>query len=185
MFEMNFNETTEAGKVQLIGEPRQYRADCKAGAFKIGKNDLLGRSLKLEPIAAKMINDQLFTYEAQAWAEVLFVDESGIVSSLLFKGESLRNFLETYRKAVTASQKMNEVQLLAKMAERSNKHGQYYAVEFEILGQGKFADQIKTLNLSNQFRIDSLPRGEESDAEPEQTTAVATTPKPYTIKKSR
>ena len=30
MYEMNFSETIEAGKVQLIGEHRQYRADCKA-----------------------------------------------------------------------------------------------------------------------------------------------------------
>jgi hypothetical protein len=175
---MNFNETVEAGKVQMIGEPRQYRADCKAGAFKIGKAEPVGKTLKLEPIAAHMLKAQLFDYDPQPWTEILFVDEAGIVSSILFKGESLRNFLELYRKAVTTGQKMNAIQLLARMAERSNSKGSFFAVEFEIVGAGKFAEQIKALDMSNHFRITQLPgrkpgNGNGNHAEPE-TSAVAT-----------
>lgn len=182
MNEMNFSETTAAGKMMMIGEPRQYRADCKAGAFKIGKNDLVGRTLKVEPVGAKLVEDQLFNYDRQKWVELLFVDESGLISTILFKGESLRNFMETYRKAIVAGQTMNALQLLARMAERANEYGQYFAVEFEILGAGKFAEQIAAIEkekVSGMFRIDSLPRGNGNGNgnghEPEETTAIATT----------
>ena len=159
----------------LIGEPRQYRADCKSGQFKIGKNDMVGKTLAIEPIAAKLTEDQLFRYERQKWAELLFVDKHGIVSTILFKGESLRNFIEIYRKAVTSGQLMTALQLRAEMSSRSNSYGEFFAVEFEIAGAGKFAEQIKSLvtdKIAGMFRLDSLPRGK-NDAEPEpETTAV-------------
>ena len=186
MFEMNFenfettnNATATGNEVLLIGEPRQYRADCKSGQFKIGKNDMVGKTLVIEPIAAKLTEDQLFNYERQKWTELLFVDKHGIVSTILFKGESLRNFIEIYRKAVVSGQMMNTLQLRAEMSSRSNNYGEFFAVEFEIAGAGKFTEQIKTLmseKIAGMFRIDSLPRGKnEADAEPEpETTAVAT-----------
>ena len=185
MFEMNFenfettkNATATGSELLLIGEPRQYRADCKSGQFKIGKNDMVGKTLVIEPIAAKLTEDQLFSYERQKWAELLFVDKHGIVSTILFKGESLRNFIEIYRKAVVSGQLMNALQLCAEMSSRSNSYGEFFAVEFEIAGAGKFAEQIKSLvtdKIAGMFRLDSLPRGKNGNEEPEETTAVATT----------
>ena len=177
MFEMNF-DAMETGKVMMIGEPRQYRADCKSGKFKIGKKETVGETLKLEPIAAKLVDDQLFTYDKQKWVEVLFVDESGLISSILFKGESFCNFVETCRKIVISGKAINALQLTARMEARANAYGEYAAVEFEIAGDGKFAEQIRACEqeqIRGMFRIDSLPRGK-SDAEPDaETTAVATT----------
>ena len=175
MYEMNF-DAMEAGKVMLIGEPRGYRSDCKTGVFKIGKNEIVGKTLTLEPIAAKLVDDQLFTYDKQKWAEVLFVDESGLISSILLKGESLRNFVETCRKAIIGGRAINALQLTARMAARANAYGEYAAVEFEIVGDGKFAAQIRAFEkdqISSMFRIDSLPRGKEAEPDAE-TTAVAT-----------
>lgn len=177
MFEMNFSETIEAGKITMIGEPRQYRGDCKAGVFKLGKSEIVGKTLTLEPIGAKLVDDQLFTFDRQKWAEVLFVDESGLISSILLKGESLRNFVETCRKIVISGKAINALQLTARMAARANAYGEYAAVEFEIAGDGKFAEQIRAFEkdqISGMFRIDSLPRGKEAEPDAE-TTAVATT----------
>lgn len=151
----------EEGKATMIGSPRQYRADCKAGAFKIGKDQLVGRNLKLEPITAKLTEAQLFSYRFQGWAEILFVDESGLVSSILIKGESLDNFLELYRSVTIDGKTLCELQITAKMAERSNKHGPYFVVQFEATGAGKYSDQIKSFAGDlpvGIFRLDTIPQ---------------------------
>lgn len=162
------NVALEEGKMMMIANPRQYRADCKAGAFKIGSSDMLGKTLKLEPITAKLTEDQLFSYKPQKWVEVLFVDEHGLVSSILFKGESMDNFLEIYRQVVLNKRSMIATQITARMSPRAGKKGAYFAVEFEIAGDGKYTDDIQS--FANDlpvgiFRLDSIPHNGEDNGE--------------------
>jgi hypothetical protein len=86
----------------FTGSARQYRADCQAGQFKIGASRMVSGTLKLELVAARLIEGEFFGYPYQKWINVIFVDPDGIVSSVLFKTESMDNFLEVHRQAIAA-----------------------------------------------------------------------------------
>ena len=57
------------GIVHFPGSPRQYRADCQAGIFKVGETDTLGKSIQMEVLAYRSFNAQLFNYPYQQWVE--------------------------------------------------------------------------------------------------------------------
>lgn len=143
--ELTMDVTSEAlntKELRYIGVPRQYRADCKAGQFKIGAGRMIGKSIKMEIIAARFVEDELFGYPFQKWVNVIFADEKGTVSSVMLKTESLDNFLEAYRQAFEQNKSLVTVQLEASMSSRSNDNGKYFAVEFAIVGDGKFTEAI-------------------------------------------
>lgn len=138
--------------LKLIGNPRQYRADCKLGKFKIGAGQVLDKTLIMEVIAVQIIEDELFGYDFQKWLDVIFADEQGIVSSIMFKTESMDNFLELYRQTIADKKDLSTVQLIASMSPRAGEYGNFYALEFDIGEAGKLAEEIQ------EFR-EHLPSG--------------------------
>lgn len=96
----------EAGQLLFIGQPRQYRADCQAGQFKIGASQMVGGTLKLELVAARILEGQFFGYPYQKWINVIFVDAEGVVSAVLFKTESMDNLLELHRQAIATGESL-------------------------------------------------------------------------------
>jgi len=123
---------------------RQYRADCKAGQFKIGASRIMGKALNMEIIGARVVEDELFGYKQQEWIVVLFVDSESVVSSILFKTESMDNLLELRMQHALRGESILGRVITARMSARySKKHsGDYYAVEFETAGEGKHGKQI-------------------------------------------
>src|SRR5512143_2819313 len=69
----------------FTGSARQYRADCQAGQFKIRASRMVSGTLRLELIAARLLEGEFFGYPNQKWLSLIFVDPDGIVSTLLFK----------------------------------------------------------------------------------------------------
>jgi hypothetical protein len=117
--------------VYIPGRPRQYRADCKAGVFKIGESKIIGNELKLEILSFRTFEEQLFNYPYQSWLEVIFVDPDNIVGHILFKTESLDNFLNLTLDLGTLGVAIGTGIVTAKMNKRSSDTGTYYAVEFD------------------------------------------------------
>lgn len=123
-------------KVQGIiwsGRPRQYRSDCQAGQFKIGADRMVGKSLEMEVFGFRTIDDELFGYDFQTWLQVLFIDPQNVVSSVLFKTESMDNFANLQVDLMTQGKAIGEGVVTATMSKRSsNTTGKgYFAVEFE------------------------------------------------------
>ena len=162
--ELNFTETIEKGQLVFVGAPRQYRNDCKAGAFKIGAGQFVGKLLKMEVMAARQFSDELFGYPFQPWLQVIFADEGGFVSSILFKTESMDNFLEVYRQSLSNGQSLVTQRLTARMAERASENGKYYAVEFEIEGEGQFTADIQQFLTDRPAGLFALNRGDNGRA---------------------
>jgi hypothetical protein len=119
------------GIVYIPGRPRQYRADCKAGVFKIGESKIIGNELKLEILSFRTFEEQLFNYPYQSWLEVIFVNPDNIVGHILFKTESLDNFLNLTLDLGTLGVAIGTGIVAAKMSKRSSDTGTYYAVEFD------------------------------------------------------
>ncbi len=117
--------------IHFPGNPRQYRSDCKAGIFKIGESEIIGNSIEMEIISFRDFDDAIFNYPYQKWLEIFFIDKDNVVSHLLFKTESIDNFLELLRKLMIAKKAIRKSIVTAKMSKRSNDNGTYYAVEFE------------------------------------------------------
>ena len=55
---------------------------------------MLGKTLNLEILAYRKIQDKLFGYDFQTWLEIIFIDAQNIISHIMFKSESLDNFDE-------------------------------------------------------------------------------------------
>jgi len=113
------------------GRPRQYRSDCQLGKFKIGSDKLVGKELKMEIFGFRTIDDELFGYEYQTWLQVLFIDPQNVVSSILFKTESMDNFANLQVDLLTQGRAIGEGIVTAVMSKRSSNAGKgYFAVEF-------------------------------------------------------
>jgi hypothetical protein len=76
---------------------RQWRSDCQAGQFKVGAATMRGPKLDMEIVGAQISTGEFFGYPLQTWLAVVFVDPDGVLSSVLFKTESLDNFEEVRR----------------------------------------------------------------------------------------
>lgn len=141
MKDLNFEAQKPEGLL-YVGSPRQYRADCKSGQFKIGASQTVGNRLKMEVIAARFVEGEFLGYDWKKWANIIFADEHGAVSSMMIKTESLDNFLEVYRNTLEKGKTMIELKLEAIMSARSNDNGKYFAVEFAVVGDGQFTEHI-------------------------------------------
>ena len=128
----------------FTGSARQYRADCQSGQFKMGASRMVSGTLQLELVAARLIEGEFFGYPLQKWLNVIFVDAEGIVATILFKTESMDNFLELHRQAIAAGDLLLGKAIQARMSRRASRDsGQgYYAVEFELSGDGTYGDAI-------------------------------------------
>jgi hypothetical protein len=133
----------ETGQI-LTDSVRQWRADCQAGQFKIGATTFRGPKLDLELIGAQINEGEFFGYPHQKWLALLFVDPDGVLSSLLFKTESLDNFEELRRGYRIRGETLLGKTIRATMSKRASKASGngYYAVEFEVIADGQYAAAI-------------------------------------------
>jgi len=142
---------------------RQWRSDCKSGQFKIGAAIVYGNRMDMEIVGAQISEGEYFAYPLQKWLALLFVDSDRVLSSILFKGESLDNFEELRRRYRLKGETLLSKTIRAQMAMRSSrKHGEtYYAVEFEVVSEGKYAAAIADFRQQHynpaMFRLLSGP----------------------------
>lgn len=135
---------------------RQWRANCQSGQFTIGASTIRGNKLDMELIGASISEGEFFSYPYQKWLAILFVDPAdGIIGSLLFKQESFLNFEELRRSYYVKGQSLLGKTIRATMSKRASKSGNsYYAVEFEVISDGKYAEaiaQFRQLHYSPQM----------------------------------
>lgn len=137
----------EAGQIMADSSPRQYRSDCQAGQFKVGSSIMKGSKLDMELISAQLSEENsYFGYPAMRWLALLFVDPEGVVSTILFKTESLDNFVELQRTLRLKGESVLGKTVRATMCKRASRAtgNAYFAVEFEIVGKkGKFVTAIQ------------------------------------------
>lgn len=138
----------EAGPLQegqiLADSTRQWRPDCKSGQFKIGSNHFLGQKLDMELVGAQINEGEFFGYPYMKWLGLLFVDPEGALSTIFFKTESLDQFEELIRAYRLKGETLLGKTIRATMSKRSSRvtGESYYAVEFEVIGNGKYSEAI-------------------------------------------
>lgn len=133
----------EPGQI-LADSIRQWRSDCQAGQFKIGATTMRGNKLEMELVGAQISEGEYFGYPYQKWLALLFVDPDGVLSSILFKTESLDNFEEMRRQYRIKGETLLGKTIRASMSKRASKASgtSYFAVEFEVVSPGKYAEAI-------------------------------------------
>lgn len=148
----------------LTDSIRQWRADCQCGQFKVGATTLRGPKLDMELVGAQVNEGEFFGYPHQKWLALLFVDPDGVMSSILFKTESLDNFSELRRQYLIKGESLLGKTIRATMSKRASKASGngYFAVEFEVISDGKFAEaiaQFRQLHYSPQLfrQLESMP----------------------------
>ena len=143
MTEITLDDVTalEPGEI-LADSVRQWRSDCQAGQFKIGSSTMRGNKLDLEIVWAQVSEGEYFGYPLQKWLALLFIDPEGVLSSILFKTESLDNFEEMRRQYRLKGETLLGKTIKASMNKRAGKTAAYFAVEFEIVSNGKYAEAI-------------------------------------------
>lgn len=173
--EIILEEVTPLKEGEILTDSiRQWRSDCKAGQFKIGSSTLHGNKLDMEIVYAKVLEGEYFGYPFQLWLQLLFIDQDGALSIIMFKTESLDNFEELRRQYRLRGETLLGKTIRASMAQRSGKIKdpntrenmitKYYAVEFEVVKEGKYAEEIakfRQLKESKQlFRQLEGPKSE-------------------------
>lgn len=153
----------EDGQI-LADSVRQWRSDCQAGQFKIGSNTMRGNKLEMELVGAQISEGEYFGYPRQKWLALLFVDMDGVLSSILFKTESLDNFEELRRQHRIKGETLLGKTIRASMSKRASKASGngYFAVEFEVISEGKYAaaiSEFRRLHYTPEFirLIESKP----------------------------
>ena len=134
---------------------RQWRANCQSGQFTIGGSIMRGNKLEMEVIGAQINEGEFFGYPYQRWLAILFVDPDRVMSSILFKTESMENFIELRRQYFVKGESLLCKTIRATMSKRASKSGNgYFAVEFEVASDGKYAEaiaQFRQLHYSPQL----------------------------------
>ncbi len=149
--EIALDETGLSEGQILADSVRQWRSDCQSGQFKIGAATMRGPKLDMEIVGAQISSGEFFGYPLQTWLAVLFVDPDGVLSSILFKTESLDNFEELRRQCRIKEGTLLGKTIRASMSKRvSRANGEsYYAVEFEVVSDGKYAAAIADFRQRN------------------------------------
>lgn len=169
MNEIILEEVNPLSEGEILADSvRQWRSDCQAGQFKIGATTFKGGKLDMELVGAQVSEGEYFGYPHMKWLALLFVDPEGVLSSIMFKTESLDNFEELRRayrlKGETLLGKTIRA-TMEKRASRANGNG-YFAVAFEVISDGKYAEaiaQFRQLHYSPQlFRQLESPKPEEN-----------------------
>lgn len=145
MNEIQLEEVNPLAEGQILSDSvRQWRSDCQSGQFKIGGNTMRGPKLEMELVGAQINEGEFFGYPLQKWLAVLFVDPDGVLSSVLFKTESLDNFEEMRRQYRLKGETLLGKTIRATMSRRSSRASgeSYFAVEFEVVSPGKYAAAI-------------------------------------------
>lgn len=153
----------EPGQI-LADSIRQWRSDCQSGQFKVGASTMRGQKLDMELVGAQINEGEFFGYPFQKWLALLFVDPDGVLSTILFKTESLDNFEEMRRQYRLKGETMLGKTIRASMSKRASRASGngYFAVEFEVVSDGKYAEaiaQFRQLHYTPDFvrMIESKP----------------------------
>jgi hypothetical protein len=98
----------------------------------------------MEIVGAQISSGEFFGYALQTWLAVVFVDPDGVLSSVLFKTESLDNFEELRRQYRLKGETLLGKTIRASMSKRASRASgeSYYAVEFEVVSEGRYAAAI-------------------------------------------
>ena len=145
MTEISLDDITKLEPGQIMAESvRQWRSDCQSGQFKIGATTMRGSKLDLEIIGAQISEGEYFGYPRQKWMALMFIDPDGVLSSILFKTESLDQFEELRRSYRLKGESLLGKTIRAQMSKRSSMATgkPYFAVEFEVVSDGKYAAAI-------------------------------------------
>jgi hypothetical protein len=129
-FQSAFVVPPQNGIIYTAGHPRQYRADCKAGQFKIGESQMRGREMPMEIISYRTFDAELFNYPRQSWLEMFFVDADNALAHILFKGASIENFIMLYTDILIKRRSVGEGITTGRMEKRTGAAGDYFVVEF-------------------------------------------------------
>ena len=161
--EISLEDINPLGEGEIMADSiRQWRSDCQAGQFKVGATTMRGNKLDMELVGANISEGEYFGYPFQKWLALLFIDPEGVLSSILFKTESLDNFEELRRQYRLKGETLLGKTIRATMSKRAGKTASYFAVEFEIISNGKYAEaiaQFRQLRYSPDFirLIESKP----------------------------
>ena len=143
MTEITLDDVSKLEPGQILSDSvRQWRSDCQAGQFKIGSSTMRGNKLDMEIVGAQVSEGEYFGYPHQKWLALLFIDPEGVLSSILFKTESLDNFEEMRRQYRLKGESLLGKMIKATMSKRAGKTASYFAVEFEVISNGKYAEAI-------------------------------------------
>ncbi|RTQ52294.1 hypothetical protein EJV47_04535 [Hymenobacter gummosus] len=164
-------EVTETPRFKYLpGHPRQIRADLKAGVFNVGGEKVLGKTLSFIPVALRIFRDNILNMGPKVWAELFFVDESGVVCAVLFHGYSVENLQKLNAALFYDELQLTDVVLTCtpqkKQTEKDGKPATYYIVEFsyqpadlaEVQARQEFAQDFdlyreETLTGTEERRI--------------------------------
>ena len=145
MVEISLDDVTKIEPGQILADSiRQWRSDCQSGQFKIGCSTMKGSRLDMELVGAQINEGEFFGYPLQRWLALLFVDPDGVLSTILFKTESLDQFDEMRRQYRLKGESLLGKTIRATMSKRASKASGngYFAVEFEVVSNGKYAEAI-------------------------------------------
>ncbi len=168
--EIDLDDATPLESGQILADSiRQWRSDCQAGQFKIGASAFRGSKLDMELIGATISEGEFFGYPLQKWLAILFIDPEGVLSSILFKTESMDQFAELHRSYRLKGESLLGKTLRAQMCKRASRASGngYFAVEFEIVSDGKYAaaiSEFRRLHYSPELirLMESKPTAENS-----------------------
>ena len=140
----------EPGQI-MVDSIRQWRSDCQAGQFKIGATTMKGSKLDMELVGAQVSEGEYFGYPRQKWLALLFIDPEGVLASILFKTESLDQFEEMRRQYRLKGETLLGKTIRGVMSKRASRaNGEsYWAVEFEVISAGKYAEAIAAFRQSH------------------------------------
>ena len=128
-------EVTETSRFKYLpGHPRQIRADLKAGVFNVNGDKVLGKTLSFIPVALRIFSDNILNMGRKVWAELFFVDESGVVCAVLFHGYSVENLQKLNASLFYDDLNLTDVVLtvtpIKKQTEKDGKPATYFIAEF-------------------------------------------------------
>ena len=163
----------EPGEIIADTSLRAYRSDCQIGMFKLGASTMKGQKLDMELIGAQLNIGEYFGYPPNMrWLAILFVDIEGVVSTVLFKTESLDNFLQLQIATRLKNESLLGKTVRATMNKRSSRANgnSYFAVEFEVIAKkGKFFSAIQDFRQNyyhpGMIQLESKPANNQSALE--------------------
>ena len=173
--EISLEDINPLGEGEIMADSiRQWRSDCQAGQFKIGATTMKGNKLDMELVGANISEGEYFGYPRQKWLALLFVDPEGVLSTILFKTESLDQFEELRRQYRLKGETLMGKTIQGVMSRRSSRaNGEsYWAVEFQVINAGKYAEaiaQFRQLHYSPDFIRLSEPKKDDKEEAPATT----------------
>ncbi|NVO30264.1 hypothetical protein [Hymenobacter lapidiphilus] len=128
-------EVTETSRYRYLpGQPKQIRADLKAGNFNVNGVTPIGKTLSFIPAALRIFTDNILNMGRKTWAEMYFADPAGHICAVLFHGYSVENLQKLNAELFYDDLKLTEVMLtvtpIKKQTVKDDKPATYYIADF-------------------------------------------------------